>query len=217
MKAGEAITRLLGRYGVKHVFGIPGTHSLELYRGLANEKHGVRHVLAHHEQGAGFMADGYARATGRPGVCYVITGAGVTNITTPMGEAYSDSVPVLVISPVNPPDGGGYNRGRLHEITDQAAYLFDTDCLLVLRRLYPAQIGVFRAFGRMHRQRRLRADSEPLARNPGCRRAFPDTDAPGQQHRVRQPIVRDSIAPGLSEFNVPSNFHKTISYGYFLM
>lgn len=121
MKAGEAITRLLGRYGVKHVFGIPGTHSLELYRGLANEKHGVRHVLAHHEQGAGFMADGYARATGRPGVCYVITGAGVTNITTPMGEAYSDSVPVLVISPVNPPDGGGYNRGRLHEITDQAA------------------------------------------------------------------------------------------------
>ena len=121
MKAGEAITQLLGRYGVRHVFGIPGTHSLELYRGLAGEKHGVRHVLAHHEQGAGFMADGYARATGRPGVCFVITGAGVTNIATPLGEAYSDSVPMLVISPVNPPDGGRCNRGRLHEITDQAA------------------------------------------------------------------------------------------------
>ena len=99
----------------------PGTHTLELYRGLADEKYGIRHVLAHHEQGAGFMADGYARTTGRPGVCFVITGAGVTNIATPMAEAYADSVPMLVVSPVNPPDGGGYNQGRLHEITQQAA------------------------------------------------------------------------------------------------
>ena len=120
MKAGEAITHLLAAYGVKHVFGIPGTHTLELYRGLAKDC-GIRHVLAHHEQGAGFMADGYARITNRPGVCYVITGAGVTNISTPLGEAYADSVPLLVISPVNPVDGGGYNQGRLHEITDQAA------------------------------------------------------------------------------------------------
>ena len=120
MKAGEAITHLLAAYGVKHVFGIPGTHTLELYRGLAHDR-GIRHILAHHEQGAGFMADGYARITNRPGVCFVITGAGVTNISTPLGEAYADSVPLLVISPVNPVDGGGYNRGRLHEITDQAA------------------------------------------------------------------------------------------------
>lgn len=121
MRAGEAITRLLSRYDVTHVFGIPGTHTLELYRGLADNRYGVQHVLAHHEQGAGFMADGYARTTGRPGVCFVITGAGVTNIATPMAEAYADSVPMLVVSPVNQPDGGGYNRGRLHEITDQAA------------------------------------------------------------------------------------------------
>lgn len=121
MKAGEAITRLLADYGVSCVFGIPGTHTLELYRGLENRKYGVDHFLAHHEQGAGFMADGYARVTGRPGVCFVITGAGVTNIATPLGEAFSDSVPLLVVSPVNPPDGGGHNQGRLHEITDQAA------------------------------------------------------------------------------------------------
>ena len=120
MKAGEAITHLLAAYGVKHVFGIPGTHTLELYRGLAKDC-GIRHILAHHEQGAGFMADGYARITNRPGVCYVITGAGVTNISTPLGEAYADSIPLLVISPVNPVDGGGHNQGRLHEITDQAA------------------------------------------------------------------------------------------------
>ena len=121
MRAGEAITRLLADYDVSCVFGIPGTHTLELYRGLAGGKYGVEHILAHHEQGAGFMADGYARVTGRPGVCFVITGAGVTNITTPLGEAFSDSVPLLVISPVNPLDGGGFNQGRLHEITDQAA------------------------------------------------------------------------------------------------
>ena len=120
MKAGEAITHLLAGYGVKHVFGIPGTHTLELYRGLAKDC-GIRHILAHHEQGAGFMADGYARITNQAGVCYVITGAGVTNISTPLGEAYADSIPLLVISPVNPSDGEGHNRGRLHEIRDQAA------------------------------------------------------------------------------------------------
>ena len=120
MKAGEAITKLLADYGVRHVFGIPGTHTLELYRGLAAD-YGVSHVLAHHEQGAGFMADGYARTSGCLGVCFVITGAGVTNAATAMAEAYADSVPMLVISPINPPDGSGHNQGRLHEITDQAA------------------------------------------------------------------------------------------------
>ena len=119
MKAGEALVRLLHAYGVDTVFGIPGTHSLELYRGLANSN--LRHVSPRHEQGGGFMADGYARISGKPGVCFVITGPGVTNIATPLGEAYMDSVPMLVISPVNTPDPGGENVGRLHEITDQAA------------------------------------------------------------------------------------------------
>ena len=119
LTVGEALVNLLEQYGVDTVFGIPGTHSIELYRGL--EKSGIRHILPRHEQGGGFMADGYARHTGKPGVCFVITGPGVTNMTTPMGEAYMDSVPMLVISPVNPPDSGKYNQGRLHEITDQAA------------------------------------------------------------------------------------------------
>ena len=119
LTVGEALVDLLEQYGVDTVFGIPGTHSIELYRGLENST--IRHILPRHEQGGGFMADGYARATGKPGVCFVITGPGVTNITTPMGEAYMDSVPMLVISPVNNPDASKYNRGRLHEITDQAA------------------------------------------------------------------------------------------------
>ena len=116
---GEAITGLLEAYGVDTVFGIPGVHTLELYKGLAGSE--IRHILPRHEQGAGFMADGYARASGRPGVCFVITGPGVTNIATAMGQAWSDSVPMLVVSSVNETGHLGQGRGRLHEITDQRA------------------------------------------------------------------------------------------------
>lgn len=116
---GEALVRLLERRGVDTVFGIPGVHTLDLYRGLAASQ--IRHVLVRHEQGAGFMADGYARASGRPGVCFVITGPGVTNIATPMGQAYSDSIPMLVISTVRATADLGDKYGRLHEITDQRA------------------------------------------------------------------------------------------------
>ena len=93
---GAQISHMLKSRGVDTIFGIPGVHNQEMYRGI--EEANIKHVLARHEQGAGFMADGYARATGKPGVAYVITGPGVCNIMTPMGQAYSDSVPVLVIS-----------------------------------------------------------------------------------------------------------------------
>ncbi len=116
---GEALVELLADYGVELVFGIPGTHSIELYRGLGAGN--LRHISPRHEQGGGFMADGYARISGKPGVCFVITGPGVTNIATPLGEAYMDAVPMLVISPVNEPDPDNHNRGRLHEITNQSA------------------------------------------------------------------------------------------------
>ena len=116
---GQALVRLLEDYGVDTVFGIPGVHTLELYRGLAGRT--IRHVLTRHEQGAGFMADGYARASGKPGVCFLITGPGVTNAATPMGQAYSDSVPMLVISSVNAVRDLGKGWGQLHEISDQRA------------------------------------------------------------------------------------------------
>ena len=116
---GEAIAGLLEDYGVDTVFGIPGVHTLELYKGLAGSD--IRHILPRHEQGAGFMADGYARTSGRPGVCFVISGPGVTNIATAMGQAWSDSVPMLVVSSVNETAHLGRGGGRLHEITDQRA------------------------------------------------------------------------------------------------
>jgi len=116
---GQALVAYLERQGVSIVFGIPGVHTVELYRGLAQSS--IRHVTPRHEQGAGFMADGYARSTGRPGVAFVISGPGVTNIVTPMAQALADSVPMLVISSVNEARYLGKGLGHLHELPDQQA------------------------------------------------------------------------------------------------
>jgi len=116
---GHAAVALLETYGVDTVFGIPGVHTLDLYRGLADRK--MRHIGVRHEQGAGFMADGYARASGKPGVACLITGPGLMNAATPIGQAYSDSVPMLIVCSVNASGDLGKGRGRLHEITDQRA------------------------------------------------------------------------------------------------
>ena len=114
---GVYLAELLEDYGVDTIFGIPGVHTVELYRGLPNTR--IRHITPRHEQGAGFMADGYARATGKPGVCLVITGPGMTNILTAMAQAYADSIPMLVISAVNGLGKMGSGNGHLHELKDQ--------------------------------------------------------------------------------------------------
>ncbi|MEM1365435.1 MAG: 5-guanidino-2-oxopentanoate decarboxylase, partial [Pseudomonadota bacterium] len=115
---GEYLIRCLEARGTDYVFGIPGVHTVSLYRGLAGSP--IRHITPRHEQGAGFMADGYARVSGKPGVCFVITGPGLSNIATAMLQARADSVPMLVISAVN--DLDRLVRGRLHEMPDQAAF-----------------------------------------------------------------------------------------------
>ncbi|MCB2135486.1 MAG: 5-guanidino-2-oxopentanoate decarboxylase [Rhodobacteraceae bacterium] len=114
---GEALVHQLRSLGVTTVFGIPGVHTVELYRGLTGS--GIRHVTPRHEQGAGFMADGYARVSGQPGVAFVITGPGLTNMLTPMAQARADSVPMLVISGVNALPTLGKGLGYLHELPDQ--------------------------------------------------------------------------------------------------
>ena len=108
---GAQISHMLKDRGVDVIFGIPGVHNQEMYRGI--EEAGIRHILARHEQGAGFMADGYARASGKPGVAYVITGPGLCNIMTPMGQAFSDSVSMLVLSSCL--DETAARRGQLHQ------------------------------------------------------------------------------------------------------
>ena len=113
---GEATIRLLEKYGVTTVFGIPGVHTLDFCRGLGG---GVRHVQARNEQGAGFMAEGWARATGQPGVALVISGPGVTNASTALGQAYCDSLPLLLLSAEAASYTIGKGWGVLHEITEQ--------------------------------------------------------------------------------------------------
>jgi acetolactate synthase-1/2/3 large subunit len=116
---GQVLVAGLAARGVEVVFGIPGVHTIELYRGLSGS--GVRHVTARQEQGAAFMADGYARVSGKPGVAFVITGPGLTNALTAMAQARADSVPMLVVSGVNARADQGRNLGLLHELPDQAA------------------------------------------------------------------------------------------------
>lgn len=118
---GEVLITLLERRGVDTIFGIPGVHTVEMYRGLSGS--GIRHITPRHEQSAGFMADGYARASGKPGVCLLITGPGVTNAITPMAQARADSIPMLVISGVNRAATFGQEEGFLHELPDQQAMM----------------------------------------------------------------------------------------------
>src|SRR4029077_13406948 len=118
---GEAIVRLLEQYDVDLVFGIPGVHTLEIYRGLANSP--IRHISARHEQGAVFMADGYARVARKPGICTLITGAGLTNAATPIASAYHDSIPLLIVSSATACADNGRGHGALHDLPDQRAFM----------------------------------------------------------------------------------------------
>lgn len=122
MTGAEALIESLRVNGVRPVFGIPSTHTLEIYRALGQATD-IGHVTTTHEQGAAFMADGYARTTGRPGVCIVTTGPGVTNAATAIAEAYSDSVPVLCITAHIPSEDIGRARGHSHELRSQESVL----------------------------------------------------------------------------------------------
>ncbi len=116
---GAAVVETLAAHGVDTVFGIPGTHNLELYRHLACA--GIRAVTPRHEQGAGYAADGYAQVSGRPGVVVTTSGPGLTNAMTAAAAAYAESRPMLVISPGVPTGAEGADIGLLHETKDASA------------------------------------------------------------------------------------------------
>ncbi len=110
----EVLIRRLCDHGVRHIFGYPGGQLTPLYDALAREP-AIRHILARDEQAAAFMADGYARATGRPGVCTAVCGPGVYNAATPLATAYTDGVPVLLLSGQVARQGLGCRSGYYHE------------------------------------------------------------------------------------------------------
>ena len=115
----DLVVRRLREHGVRQVFGYPGGQLTPLYDALHRDGV-IRHILARDEQAAGFMADGYARATGKPGVCLAVCGPGVNNAVTPLATAYTDSVPILLLSGQVPRAGRGLRSGYYHE-NDQLA------------------------------------------------------------------------------------------------
>jgi acetolactate synthase-1/2/3 large subunit len=114
-EAADLIVYYLDQIGTRYVFGVPGGAIEPLYNALARSERrgGVAAVIARHESGAAFMADGYFRETGRLGVCCTTTGPGATNIITGVASAYQDDIPLLVITAQTPLDTFG--RGAVQE------------------------------------------------------------------------------------------------------
>ena len=118
---GQAVVTSLEKGGIDTVFGIPGVHNVDIYDALLDSR--IRHVLCRHEQGSGFMADGYARASGRIGCVITISGPGVTNVATALAEAQGDSSRVLHICSSLDSAFAGREVGALHELVDQSGVL----------------------------------------------------------------------------------------------
>ena len=110
----EIFVKKLEKLGVDTLIGIPGVQKLKIYKALLKSK--INAITVKNESGAGFMADGYARLSSKTGVALTITGPGLTNILTAMGQAYQDSVPLLVISTQLPSLIKNQNTGTLHEL-----------------------------------------------------------------------------------------------------
>ncbi|MCV6593248.1 MAG: thiamine pyrophosphate-binding protein, partial [Silicimonas sp.] len=94
----EAMVRMLEAHGVKHIFGLCGDTTLPFYDALYRLDHGIEHILTRDERSAGYMADGYARVTGRPGICEGPSGGGATYILPGLVEAGESSTPILAIT-----------------------------------------------------------------------------------------------------------------------
>ena len=92
----DALIKALDNEGVKGIFGLPGGANLPIYDSLYDSD--VRHILARHEQNAAHMADGYARASRKPGVCFATSGPGATNLITGIATAFADSSPIIAIT-----------------------------------------------------------------------------------------------------------------------
>jgi acetolactate synthase-1/2/3 large subunit len=201
---GAAVVETLAAHGVDTVFGIPGTHNLELYRHLA--PCGIRAVTPRHEQGAGYAAEGYARVAGRPGVVLTTSGPGLTNAMTAAATAYAESQPVLVLSPGVPTGAEGADIGLLHETKDASGAM---DRLVRWSRRVEspeeAADAVTRAFAAfrgtrprpVHVEIPLDVLEQPWGGSPwvGAVTAAPEPDAAGVRRaagllaRARRPLV----------------------------
>lgn len=123
MTGGEAIVDALLRHGVDTIFGLPGAQTYGLFDALARQSNALRLIGARHEQGCAYMALGYAKASGRPGVYCVVPGPGVLNTAAALCTAYAVNAPVLCLTGQVPSQFLGQGHGHLHELPDQLATL----------------------------------------------------------------------------------------------
>ena len=123
MSGGEAIIEAVAGHGVDTVFGLPGAQTYPIFDALHGLGNRVRTISARHEQGAAYMAFGYAKSTGRPGVYCVVPGPGVLNTTAALCTAWGCNTPVLCLTGQLPSAFLGQGRGHLHELPDQLATL----------------------------------------------------------------------------------------------
>jgi len=123
MTGGQAIVRSLIAHGVDTIFGIPGIQMDHFFNALHDERNAVRVIHTRHEQGAAYMAYGYAMASGRVGAYAVVPGPGLLNTTAALSTAYANNAPVLCVSGQIPSHLIGRGVGVLHEIPDQLALI----------------------------------------------------------------------------------------------
>src|SRR5829696_4111138 len=120
MNGADAMVRMLQLNGVKHIFGVCGDTSLPFYDALARLDHGIDHILTRDERSAAYMADGYARVTGKPGVCEGPSGGGATYLLRGLVEANESAIPVLGIT--SDVSVGARGKFPLTELDQQALY-----------------------------------------------------------------------------------------------
>jgi len=136
----DLLAASLRAHGVTRTFGIPGTHNLPIFGGLS--RYGITNITTRHEQGAGYAADGFARVCGQPGVAITTTGPAVLNIAAAVGQASSDSVPMLVVSTGLPSSYPSVPSGFLHELRGSQQQAMSQVAAISHRASSVAEVGV---------------------------------------------------------------------------
>lgn len=139
MTGGQALARQLRREGVEVIFGLPGDQTMHALDAFYDEREHLRFITTRHEQGTTYMADGYARATGKVGVAFVVPGVGVYNAGGGLATAYATSSPVVMLAGQVPRAAIGKDLGALHDVHDQLEVVRPVT-KWATRALYPADI-----------------------------------------------------------------------------
>jgi acetolactate synthase-1/2/3 large subunit len=210
LSGGQAVARALRSAGLDVLFGIVGTHNVSLFDGLFDVPD-LRLVTTRHEGGAGFMADGYARASGRIAACIVVPGPGLTNLLTPLGQAYLDSVPLLAITGQNPAARIDQRLEDFHELHASLLVALAVTASAVRLSSPSAAPELIRSAVRLMRSQRpqptlievpmdvataVEEVSEPAPSEDGTQRPAGDPEAIGRAAELLQQAKRPIILAG---------------------